>query len=277
MILTFTPEKHEYLSPEHQIDWISVTSLASYFKHPFDANKQSIKSTKNKKSKWYGMDPNLVKDLWNKEGKRATDLGNWWHDQREKDIGEFETIERHGVTIPIIRPTFKDGIKHAPSQKLINGIYPEHFVYLQSAGICGQSDRVEVINNKVYIGDYKTNKELKLKGYTKYDGTIDMMLEPLAHLEDCHLTHYALQLSLYMYIILKHNPEFKPGDMILDHVLFEVESMNEQGYPIYKIDNSGNFVVKEVKHYPVPYYKSEVITMLNYLRDNRERVKLKIH
>ena len=40
-------------------------------------------------------------------------------------------------------------LKYAPDQKLIPGIYPEHFVYLKSASICGQADYVEIIDNKI--------------------------------------------------------------------------------------------------------------------------------
>lgn len=277
MILTFTPEKHEYKSIGEDIDWISVTSLVSYFKQSFNSKNQSLRSSNNKKSKWYGIPPLEIESLWSAENKRATDLGTWYHNQREKDIMEFETIERHGVTVPIIRPIYKDGVKQAPNQKLIPGVYPEHFVYLKSAGICGQADRIEVINNNIFINDYKSNKELKLKGYTNWEGVTTMMQEPLSHLEDCHYTHYSLQLSLYMYIMLKHNPLLSPSSMILDHVIFEEQARDKYDYPIYKTDSNGNFIVKEVKHYEVPYLKTEVIAMLNYLKNNRKQIKLKKH
>ena len=51
-------------------------------------------------------------------------------------------------------------MKKAPDQKLADGIYPEHMTYLKSASLCGQADRIEVINGKVNIYDYKTNKEI---------------------------------------------------------------------------------------------------------------------
>ncbi len=31
--------------------------------------------------------------------------------------------------IPIIKPIWDGKVKHAPNQKLTEGIYPEHFVY----------------------------------------------------------------------------------------------------------------------------------------------------
>ena len=35
------------------------------------------------------------------------------------------------------------------------------------------------------------------------------MYKPVNHLDDCNLNHYNLQLSIYAYIIKKHNPKLK--------------------------------------------------------------------
>ena len=121
----------------------------------------------------------------------------------------------------------QDNVKHAPIQRLSEGIYPEHFVYLKSAGICGQADRVEVIQDTVDVVDYKTNKRIDKESYKDWQGISKKMLGPLAHLDDCNYNHYSLQLSLYLFIILKHNPRYKPGRLILQHVIFEKESENK--------------------------------------------------
>lgn len=276
MSLIFTPEFHKYESiGGEDIDWVGVTSFVSFFKQPFDPITQSIKSSKNKKSQWFGVPPEDIRKIWRGEGDRSIDLGHWYHNQRESDITEFSTIERNGITLPIIRPIIKDGIKYAPVQELSNGVYPEHLVYLKSIGLCGQSDRVEIINGIVSISDYKTNKEIKFNGYTNWEGSTQMLTEPLSHLEDCHIVHYGLQLSLYLYIILKHNPTFTPGSLTIDHIIFEEEGKDKYGYPIYKKDSNGNTILKELRYYKVPYYKDEVITMIKFLKDNRQLIKSK--
>ena len=203
MSVKFIPLSHEYISTDNDgIQWTSVTSFISKFKKPFDADATSLKVSRSKKSKWYGMNPEDIKQAWKNEAKRATDLGTYYHNQREADICGLEYIGREGVNIPVYAPNVNiDGIKHAPDQKLTEGIYPEHMVYLRSAGICGQSDLVEVVNGKVNITDYKTNKEIKTEGYTNWDGITQKMSAPVSHLDDCHLMHYALQLSMYMYKI----------------------------------------------------------------------------
>jgi len=277
MALTFQAKNHNYQSIDQAdgIKWISSTKVVELFKSKFDAVTQSIKSSKNKKSKWYGIAPDEIQAIWSRESLRANTLGTFYHDQRESDTISCETIEREGRQIPIIRPIYTDDIKYAPSQSLTEGIYPEHFVYLKSAGICGQSDRVEVIWDRVDIIDYKTNKEIKTESYTSWDGVKQKMTGPLAHLDDCNYWHYAIQLSLYLYMVLKHNPRLKPGKLTLHHITFAVEGVDKYDYPITKLDAFGNPIVLAVTPYDLPYLKSEVIAIINWMHDNKELIPVK--
>jgi hypothetical protein len=276
MILTFTPQNHKYssINPD-AIDWLSVTSFISNFKQPFDADTIAVKSSKNKKSKWHGMTPEAIKEAWKSEANRATSLGTWYHNCRERDICELSTMERQGYVVPVIKPIEKEGLKYSPNQKLQNGVYPEHLVYLKSAGLCGQSDLVEVINGEVHITDYKTNKEIKAEGYTNWEGITQKMLAPVSHLDDCNLNHYALQLSLYMFIILKHNPRLKFGSLIIHHIMFDEVDKDKFGNPITALDTNGDPVVKDIVQYDLPYMKQEVISCLHWLEDNRHKLKPK--
>lgn len=273
MAIIFIPDKHEYKSIEEEpIEWLSVTTLVGAFKQPFESVSMSEKSSKNKKSKWFGMTPEDIQLAWKNEAKRATDLGTWYHNQREADICELSTMVREGVEVPIFKPNEIDGIKYAPNQKLVDGVYPEHFVYLKSAGICGQSDYVEVVKSKVNITDYKTNKEIKTESFKNWEGISQKMKAPLSHLDDCNYMHYAMQLSTYMYMILKHNHKLDPGKMILHHIKFEEAGKDKFGNPITARDCNGDPIVEDVIPYDVPYLKSEVIAMISYLHDFREKI-----
>ena len=276
-MIVFNADDHSYRSlDDSNIDWISVTTLVSHFKKPFDAKKIAEKVSKSKKSKWAGIDPVLIQQIWTNEANRSTTLGSWYHDQRESDICALSSMEREGVTIPVFKPTeVKEGVKLSPSQKLDPGVYPEHMVYLRSVGICGQSDLVEVVNGKVNIIDYKTNKEIKMESYVDWEGKSEKMLPPIDNLDDCHFYHYALQLSIYMYIILKHNPKLKPGKIFIHHVSFEVETEDNWGYPVTKKDANGEPVLKEVKPIALPYLFEEVQTIMHYLHDNKIKIKKK--
>ena len=273
-ILKFLPEKHKYIS-EDGTDWLSVTSLISNFKQPFEADKIAKKCATSKKSKWYGMTPDEIKEAWKAEANRATTLGTWYHNCREADICELNNIERKGVTVPIFKPIEIEGIKHSPNQKLTNGVYPEHMVYLKSAGICGQSDLVEVIYGEVHITDYKTNKEIKLSGFTNWEGVTQKMAPPVSHLDDCHLNHYALQLSMYLFIILKHNPKLKPGNLTIHHILFEEVGRDKFDNPITALDTNGDPIVLDIVQYDLPYLKKEAINVIHWLEDNRHKIKPK--
>ncbi len=274
MSVTFQAQNHKYqsLDPNENIDWISVTTFISQFKPQFDSKAAALKASGNKKSKWYGLSPEVIETIWEKEGNRATDLGTWYHNQREEDTLGHNTINRSGRDLSIIRPIYEGDLKIAPDQKLVEGIYPEHFAYLKSAGICGQSDRVEVIKNLVDIYDYKTNKEIKTESFKNWEGKKEKMLHCCSHLDNCNYNHYALQLSVYMYIILKHNPRYNPGKIQIHHIIFESESIDEYGYPVAKRNDKGEPIVKDIVPYDLPYLKKEVIDMINWLHDNRNNL-----
>lgn len=269
MSVAFKESDHSYTSiGDENIKWTSVTSFIGKFKKPFDAEGVAAKVVKNKRSKWYGMTKQEVLDAWSNESKRAIDLGNWYHNQREADILALETFGRTGKEVPVFSPIIEeDGTKVAPNQKLEEGIYPEHFVYLKSAGLCGQADLIEVIDGVVNIVDYKTNKEIKTESYKNYEGISEKMTGPVSHLDDCNYSHYNLQMSIYMYIILRHNPKLKPGTLQLQHVKFEQVGEDEHGYPITAYVN-GEPVVQEIQVYNMPYLKDEVVSLIHYLKDN---------
>lgn len=269
MTLIFKAENHKYesIDPNEEIDWISVTKFISKFKQPFDAKTVAEKSSKSKRSKWYGMSVEDILQAWDNESNRAIDQGNWYHNQRESDLLELSTISRYGAELPIIRPITEGDVKYAPNQKLQQGLYPEHFVYLKSVGICGQSDLVEVANGVVNITDYKTNKEIKKESYKNWEGVSQKMLGPVSHLDDCNFWHYSLQLSVYLYIILKHNPKLKPGKLTIHHVLFYTDGTDSFGNPITKLDENFEPMVRKIVPYDLPYLKDEVISLIKFYQD----------
>jgi hypothetical protein len=267
MKLQFDAVEHKYSTvdkPEEK--WTSVTTLIGKFKEPFDQSAVAKNVVKKKKSKWYGMKPQDVINVWKAETDRALTLGSWYHDQREEQLLACNTLERHGKALSIFKPFTDGALKLSPDQNVTDGIYPEHLVYLKSAKICGQADRVEIVNGVVNIYDYKTNKEIKTEPYVDWEGKRKTLQGPLQHIDDCNLMHYALQLSSYMYMIMKHNHNLKPGVLEIHHVVFEVESYDKNGYPKTALDDRGEPIVKEVVPYELPYLKKEVIAMINYIK-----------
>lgn len=281
MAIVFEASTHSYVSldPQDNIKWLSVTTLLGSLKQPFDSEAiaKRCSLSKKKDNKWKGMTPEQIQAAWKKEADRACTLGNWYHDQREQDIVSCDTMVRHDVELPVVKPIMDNsGKKVAPEQKLVNGIYPEHMVYLKSAGICGQSDLVEVADNTVHITDYKTNKKIDQTSFVNWEGVSKKMIGPVSHLDDCNLNHYNLQLSIYMYIILKHNPNLKAGKLIIHHISFyEKEETDEFGYPILELSPEGEPVIKNIEVYEMPYLKDEVLAVLKWYENNKDKIKKK--
>ena len=258
------------MSPELPgFEWVSITKLIGLLKVPFDPVAMSYKASANSRSKWYGMDPIKIQSIWKGESFRSVSTGSAYHLKREQEL-----LGMHGKSqVPIHPPHYIDGVKISQEQELEFGIHPELFIHLKSAGLCGQADKVYVIDNLVDIVDYKTSKEIKKESYRDRNGVSQKMLAPVAHLDDCNFMHYALQLSMYLYMILKHNPKLKPGSLILNHILFEVDRMDEFGFPIYVRDADNQPVVKEIVSYNVPYLKQECRDIIGWWTSIKDRLR----
>ena len=75
-MIYFHEDTHSYYSADPSFKWTSVTGIIKLYKEDFDAIAISEKVSKNPKSKWYGKTPEQIRDIWTKEGNRATDLGH---------------------------------------------------------------------------------------------------------------------------------------------------------------------------------------------------------
>ena len=70
--------------------------------------------------------------------------------------------------------------------------------------------------------------------------------------------------------MLFRSPQFKPGILNIEHIKFKLDSMDEYGFPIYHKNDSGEFVVEEIKNYQVPYMKEEVLAILRDFKNNKD-------
>lgn len=253
----FTEHDHRYYSPEYpDIKWTSVTSAVHQLVEPFDEVSGALKSSRNKNSKWYGIPVEEIRKAWKDENTRSKDLGHWYHKKREDAL-----LSR--TDIPVYKPLNEDNVKKALDQRLSPGIYPEHLVYLASAGICGQSDLVEVTDTLFNITDYKTSKEIKRESYKNWEGTSKKMLGCCRHLDDCQFYHYAIQLSLYAYMIWRANPKLEIDKLTIEHVKFEEAGRDKYDYPVYWKDEKGEYIVKDIEYIDIPYLGSEAQAIIN--------------
>lgn len=266
MILEFNDSDHSYIDRAGK-KFQSVTTIIHNLCNPFNAEEQAPKSAKKKNNKWYGLSVEEILQAWKDENTRSTELGSWYHKTQEDYILKelVKTSDRE-----IKYPIYIAGKKKSPSQRLENNcIYPEHMVYLESAGIAGQVDRVDTINWEIFIQDHKTSKSIDTTSYVGYEGS-KKMLGPVSHLDDCNFNHYTLQLSFYAYMIKQYQPLMNIKELVINHVEFESEGENKYGYPIYRQNDKGDYIVKGVTPYHVPYLKREVIAIINHLKSQNK-------
>lgn len=277
MGLYFVEEGHKYLSlpGEDPIDWISVTSVIQMFHEHFDATTQAYKcSTGKSKTKVYlGLSVTDILELWDAENKRATSCGHRYHLAQEKIWTSKAMAVHDGQYLPVFPPLMKGDAKIAPPQRLTNGIYPEHFVYLNSAKLTGQSDEVFVFDKYFDVEDHKTNKKLEKESYRDRMNIAKKMLGILSHLDDCNFMHYSIQLSLYAYMIRRQNYNLLPRNLFIKHVTFEVDKNDKYGFPIYLRDQYGNEMVRDVVKHRVDYMEKEAIAIIQFLKENPDFVR----
>lgn len=272
----FNEEKHVYWNENDNEKYISVTTLIGKYGQPFDENFWSAYKALEKllpADDWkiekkslldthkFNMEILDVYDIpINTFNKTQQDILDEWHRTKQESCergtkihAELEnSMYKMGANVSLK----KFGIggkfvcdKGRTNLDLENGVYPEYLISRTSDDgilkIAGQIDLLVKNGNEITICDWKTNKEIKTKGGfdTRTKQTVKM-LYPLNKLEDCDLSHYNLQLSMYAWMIQKLNPEFIIKDLVLVH-----------------FDHSGKQTV-----YHLPYLKNEVEQMLRHYK-----------
>lgn len=272
----FNEEKHVYWNENDNEKYISVTTLIGKYGQPFDENfwsaykalekllpaddwkieKKSLLDTHRFNIEildMYDIPINTfnktqqdILDEWHRTKQESCERGTKIHAELENSMykmGANVSLKKFGIGGKFVCD------KGRTNLDLENGVYPEYLISRISDDgilkIAGQIDLLVKNGNEITICDWKTNKEIKTKGGfdTRTKQTVKM-LYPLNKLEDCDLSHYNLQLSMYAWMVQKLNPEFIIKDLVLVH-----------------FDHNGKQTV-----YHLPYLKNEVEQMLRHYK-----------
>lgn len=225
--LKFYAKSHKYKLGKEELT--SVTTFISKFFSKFDAKEvaRKLASFYVNKQKKRGV------RYWLNEWKEAALHGTAVHQQIESFING-ENLENGNDD----RTTRKiqQGIewyKRVSTTWNEPNVHPEFVIYNEQHRLAGTIDLLVEEGNTISLYDWKTNKTIKKKGY---DG--EMGKEPVSHLDDCNFNKYALQLSLYAYMLELEGKEVK--DLKIIHLTED-----------------------KAKEIEVPYLKQEVMDMLN--------------
>ncbi len=263
----FIESTHTYLlNDETENQLISVSAFMDSFKQKTDweaiAKRSAAKATKLTGKKVTQQD---ILAKWANKRDMASSIGTLLHSIKEQETINDSSQTFYGLQCEKECGIFEDSLKFSiPINTLTNNtVYPEMMIYDEEHMLCGQSDKVIVINNKINIWDYKTDEEIKMKGYSNQWQPAKRLLGCLSHLEECSGVIYSLKMSLYMYMLWKANKgRFLPGDIIIEHVHLKRDPNNDN-IPVLE---NGHPVVLKIEQIKLPYRKKEVEAMLKTLK-----------
>lgn len=228
----FNEEEHKYTVNGEEL--ISVTTLVAKFFKEFDADFWAAK-----KAAEQGKTPEEVKAEWQAKSINARNKGTEMHAMIENYYkgGSIDDVPGD------IRPYFQ---QFAAEYKL-QPYRTEWAIYDEQAKIAGTLDFLELKDGVFTLYDWKRSNKLIWRGAADkvnrfgYSG-----LSPIKHIPDTIYWHYALQLSMYRYLLEKNydinvstgrlavfHPELeKPYVLEVPYLREEVLSILRKGWSI---------------------------------------------
>lgn len=193
--IIFNEKEHSYYVNDKR--YTSVTTLKNKLKKKFDTQKESLKYAKK-----HGLTQEEVLKDWENKRVLGTTLGTkthlfmeylWQNKIVEIDV-EGELSNKFSFN-RIYGKNFYNDYKN-----ILVPVKLEIILWDDELQLAGQVDALfyDKRTNTFIIVDYKTDKK-----FEKYSSYGNKFLEPINHLDECELNSYALQLSLYKYMLEK--------------------------------------------------------------------------
>jgi len=227
-MLVFDAIAHSYKNAFTGDIYTSASAVLGKFKKPFEADLVAERVAKKRK-----CTVEEVKAEWKKSNDDSKTYGTEIH----AVIEQYNKLGTYDIKyVDIVQAYIDLDLVDSKRDELLI----EQQVYNHEYKIAGTADIIRVEEKGGFsIFDLKTNKKFNL--YSQYN---DYLLSPISHLPACEYSIYALQLSLYAYM----------------YQGITGRKVNQLGVMYYDRDNC------KFTHYPVNYMKHEVMSMLNYLK-----------
>lgn len=223
--ITFEEGPHKYYDSDgNKEKYMSGSRFSSQFlRDPFENKKEMMAE---KKAKDLGKTKEEVLKMWEHNNTFACNMGtdvhlaaelSWQHKLYDID----KNVEHYDTFMKMREKYYKF---YNDAKDLLIPIKNELVVYDKELKICGTIDFLcyRPADNSFLILDWKTNNKLTRNSFKHYNKETKrweptMMLAPFDDLEECHLSEYSMQLSLYK-LILERNTSIKISELILVHM-----------------------------------------------------------
>lgn len=229
MRVTLEHSKHIYTDTKGQV-YRSVSSFISQYKHPFDPYKitKDGKTLLQNYVEKNGQTEQYWLDRWDDVRDYACEKGHAFHDLKEMVVNNrgVHIVERREMPVQNHNKQWQLPAHEGRFDLLWPGVYTELTLWNYAHRIAGTADLVTIYPDRTFdIDDYKTNGKFQTEAFKGQP-----MKYPCTNLQDCHLGHYTLQLSLYAWMLIQFG--LKPRNLRLHHYDIpesEVDKIIKQG------------------------------------------------
>lgn len=187
-LIHFDSESHTYTYQKQVFK--SVTTIVEECFEQFDSDYWA-----KRKAPSMGMSIQEVKDLWARKAENARNLGTQMH----------EKIERYYLGLPNDSdPTYKIFEQFTHEYEL-HPYRTEWAIFDEDSKIAGTLDFLDFQDGVFTIYDWKRSDKVIVRGKPeKISSWGKHALKPIQHVYDTTYWHYALQVSIYRYILEKN-------------------------------------------------------------------------
>jgi ATP-dependent exoDNAse (exonuclease V) beta subunit len=200
----FDPVKHRYTYLGDE--FVSVTRFIQQFHKPFEQEYWS-----KRKAEEAGVPQDWIINEWKKINDYANEVGTDTHNWIEDYFnGLWKPLP---TNLDVINRINKFNIIYANQLNKLEPLKFEVRVFSKKWKIAGMIDSLFLYRGKIYILDWKTNKNFTTDDNLKYK---EKLLTPFGDYFKSHLSEYSIQLSLYALILEEWG--FEIGGAYLVHI-----------------------------------------------------------
>ena len=201
----FDPVAHRYTYEGEP--FISVTRFIQQFHKPFEQDYWS-----KKKAEQAGVPQDWILAEWKKLNDYANEVGTDTHQWIEDYFNQiWKPLPNN---LDVIHRINKFNKIYAKQLHKLEPLKFEVRVFSPKWKIAGMIDSLFVYRGKIYILDWKTNKDFTDDNHPK--GTYEKLLAPFQDHFKNHLNEYSIQLSLYSLILEEWG--FQVGGAYIVHI-----------------------------------------------------------